>query len=118
MGSPSGAALQLQVEQTGFFSRSSPLPTLGRPTDVIAEVFNMHVGEARLFILRGQPAVVRLKERTGFDAEAYTREKSELKDRLLRLKREQGYTQWLSDLRQQAEGRSEISINQNWQPGL
>lgn len=107
-----GQALQTQVEQTGFFSRTSSIPKLGRPLDVISEVFRMNVGDARVFTLQDKPAVVLLKERTGFDAEAYAKEKDELRQRVLLQKREQFFAQWLSDLRRMAEESKIVSLNQ------
>jgi len=102
-----------EVEQTGFFSRSSAIPKLGRPQDFITEAFRMRVGETRVFILQGKPTLAVLKERTGFDAEAYAKEKAEVEQRVLRQKRERIFSQWLSDLRRQAEERGEISLNQS-----
>jgi peptidyl-prolyl cis-trans isomerase D len=104
--------LHTPVEETGFFSRGSAIPKLGRPQELITEAFRMGVGEARMFTLQGKPAVVALKERTTFDAEAYAKEKAEVSQRVLRQKRERLFSQWLSDLRQQAEQRGEIFLNQ------
>jgi peptidyl-prolyl cis-trans isomerase D len=104
-------ALQAQVEQTGFFSRSSSIPKLGRPADVIGEIFRMGLGEARVFVLQEKPAVLVLKERTGFDAEAYAKEREQVNQRVLQQKRDRFFAQWLSDLRQSAEDRHLISLN-------
>ncbi|MGH8057924.1 MAG: peptidylprolyl isomerase [Candidatus Entotheonellia bacterium] len=105
-------ALQTQVEQTGFFSRTSAIPKLGRPLDVISEVFRMHVGDARVFTLQEKPTIVLLKERTGFDAEAYAKEKEQLRHRVLLQKRDRFFAQWLSDLRRIAEESKIVTLNQ------
>ncbi len=73
----------------------------------------MTMGEARVVDLPEQPAVVVLKERQEFDAEAYEKEKAQMRQQMLRQKREQIFTQWSNDLRRQAEERHEISVNQN-----
>jgi len=106
-------ALNMPVDQTGFFSRNSGIPKLGRPMDFIKEAFQMTVGEARVVTLQGQPAVAVLKERTGFDASVFEKEQAQVRQRLLRQKRDQIFAQWSADLRRQAEDRGEISINQN-----
>jgi peptidyl-prolyl cis-trans isomerase D len=106
-------ALNAHTEQTGLFSRNSAIPKLGRPQEFIGEVFRMRVGEARVVDLMEQPAVVVLKERKGFDAEAYEHEKAQMRQQVLRQKREQTFAQWSNDLRRQAGERHEISVNQN-----
>jgi hypothetical protein len=102
-----------QVEQTGLFSRNSTIPTLGRPQAFIKEAFQMRLGDARVADLMGQPAIIVLKERQAFDAEAYEKEKAQLKQRIARQRRDQVFAQWSNDLRQQAEERRRISINQS-----
>jgi peptidyl-prolyl cis-trans isomerase D len=106
-------ALRTQTEQTGLFSRNSTIPTLGRPQGFVREVFRMGVGEARVVDLTEQPTVVVLKERKELDAEAYEKDKAQVRQRVLRQKREQTFAQWSNDLRRQAEGRHEISVNQS-----
>jgi peptidyl-prolyl cis-trans isomerase D len=105
--------LNTQTEQTGLFSRNSAIPQWGRPQGFIREVFRMTVGEARVVDLSEQPAVVVLKERQEFDAEAYEKEKAQLRQQMLRQKREQTFAQWSNDLRRQAEERHEIAVNQS-----
>ena len=104
--------LGTQVEHTGFFSRASSIPKLGRPLDVISGVFRMPVGDARVFTLQEKPALVLLKERTGFDAEAYAREREQLRQRVLLQKRDRFFAHWLSDLRRMAEESKIVSLNQ------
>jgi peptidyl-prolyl cis-trans isomerase D len=106
-------ALHTQTEQTGLFSRTSTIPKLGPAQGFIKEVFRMGVGEARVVDLMEQPAVVVLRERKEFDAEAYAQEKAQVRQRVLRQKREQIFAQWSNDLRRQAEERREISVNQS-----
>jgi peptidyl-prolyl cis-trans isomerase D len=106
-------ALHTQPEQTGLFSRNSAIPKLGPAPGFIREVFRMNVGEARVLDLMEQPAVVVLRERKGFDAEAYALEKAQVRQRLLHQKREQTFAQWSNDLRRQTEERREISVNQS-----
>jgi peptidyl-prolyl cis-trans isomerase D len=105
-------ALNTQTEQTGLFSRNSAIPKLGRPQGFIREVFGMNVGEARIVDLLDQPAVVVLKERKEFDADAYEKDKAQMKQQVLRQKREQTFAQWSNDLRRQAEERHQISVTQ------
>jgi hypothetical protein len=105
--------LNAQAEQTGMFARNSTIPKLGRPPAFIKETFQMNVGEARVIDLLDQPAVVILKEREPFDAEAYEKDKVQLKQRVLRQRRDQTFAQWADDLRRQAEERHEIAINQS-----
>jgi peptidyl-prolyl cis-trans isomerase D len=105
--------LNTQAEQTGLFSRNSTVPTLGHPQAFIKEAFRMRVGDARVVDLTGQPAIIVLKERQAFDAEAYEKDKAQLKQRALRQRRDQVFAQWSNDLRQQAEERHLISINQS-----
>jgi peptidyl-prolyl cis-trans isomerase D len=105
--------LNTQPEETGLFSRNSTIPKLGRPQGFIREVFRMRVGEARVVDLMEQPAIVVPKERKEFDAEAYEKEKAQVRQQALRQKREQTFAQWSQDLRRQAEERHEISINQS-----
>jgi hypothetical protein len=54
-----------------------------------------------------------LKERQEFDAEAYEKEKAQLKQRVLRQRRDQTFAQWSNDLRREAEEHRQITINQN-----
>jgi hypothetical protein len=96
-----------------MFARNSTIPKLGRPPAFIKETFQMNVGEARVIDLLDQPAVVILKEREPFDAEAYEKDKVQLKQRVLRQRRDQTFAQWADDLRRQAEERHEIAINQS-----
>jgi peptidyl-prolyl cis-trans isomerase D len=105
--------LNMQPEQTGLFSRNGAIPKLGRPQELIREVFRMHVGEGRVVELLEQPAVVVLTERKEFDAEEYEKEKVRLKQQVLRQKRDQTFSQWSNELRQQAEARREISVNES-----
>jgi len=102
-----------QAEQTGLFSRGGTVDKLGRPQELIRTAFRMTVGEARVVNLSDQPAVIVLKERSAFDAEAYEREKEQVRQRLLRQKQEQIFAQWANDMRRQVEDRHQISINQN-----
>jgi hypothetical protein len=102
-----------QVEHTGLFTRSTTIPKLGRPLEFIRETFRMGVGEARLVNLQGQPAIAVLTERTAFDPEAYMTEKAQVRQRVLRQKRDQTFAQWVNDIRRQMEDRQEVSINQN-----
>jgi peptidyl-prolyl cis-trans isomerase D len=106
-------AFNTQPEQTGLFSRNGTIPKLGRPQEFIREVFRMRVGEGRVVDLLEQPAVVVLTEHKEFDAEGYEKDKAQLKQQVLRQKREQTFSQWSNELRRQAEERREISINQN-----
>jgi peptidyl-prolyl cis-trans isomerase D len=106
------AALQMPVEHTGLFARGTTIPTLGRPMEFIAEAFRMAVGEARLVHLQGQPAIAVLTERTPFDAEAYEKERAQVRQRLLRQKRDQMFAQWVDDVRRRMEDRHEVSVNQ------
>ncbi len=106
-------SLNTQTEQTGFFSRNGAIPQLGRPQEFIREVFRMRVGDVRVVDLLEQPAVAVLVERKEFDAEGYEKDKAQLKQQVLRQKREQSFSQWSNELRRQAEERHEISVNQN-----
>jgi peptidyl-prolyl cis-trans isomerase D len=106
-------ALNTQAEQTGFFARNSTIPKLGRPQGFIKQVFSMSVDEARVIDLMEQPAVVVLKERKAFDAAAFEKEKAQVRQQVLRQKREQTFTQWSNELRQRAAERHEISINES-----
>jgi peptidyl-prolyl cis-trans isomerase D len=106
-------AFNTQTEQTGLFSRNGAIPKLGRPQEFIREVFRMRVGEGRVVDLLEQPAVVVLTEHKEFDAEGYEKEKAQMKQQVLRQKREQTFSQWSNALRRQAEERREILINQN-----
>jgi peptidyl-prolyl cis-trans isomerase D len=105
--------LNIQAEQTGMFSRDSTIPKLGHPPAFIQEAFRMSVGDARVIDLSEQPAVMVLRERQGFDAEAYEQEKAQLQQRVVRQRRDQTFAQWAKDLRRQAEERHQISINPN-----
>ena len=102
-----------QAEETGMFSRNSAIPKLGRPQPFVREVFRMRVGDTQVVDLLNQPAVVVLKERETFDPEAYEKEKAQLRQRVLRQRREQTFAEWSNDVRQQAEEEREISINQS-----
>jgi peptidyl-prolyl cis-trans isomerase D len=106
-------ALNTQAEQTDMFSRNSTIPKLGHPQAFIKEAFRMHVGDVRVVDLMEQPAIIVLKERQAFDAEAYEKDKAQLKQRVLRQRRDQVFARWSNDLRQQAEERQQISINQS-----
>jgi peptidyl-prolyl cis-trans isomerase D len=104
-------AFNTQTEHTGLFSRNGAIPKLGRPQEFIREVFRMRVGEGRVVDLLEQPAVVVLTEHKEFDAEGYEKDKAQMKQQVLRQKREQTFTQWSNDLRRQAEERREIAVN-------
>jgi peptidyl-prolyl cis-trans isomerase D len=104
-------AFNAQTEHTGLFSRNGAIPKLGRPQEFIREVFRMRVGEGRVVDLLEQPAVVVLTEHKEFDAEAYEKDKAQMKQQVLRQKREQTFSQWSNDLRRQAEERREIAVN-------
>jgi peptidyl-prolyl cis-trans isomerase D len=107
-------AFNAETEQTGLFSRDGVIPKLGHPTEFIREVFRMRVGEGRVVDLLGQPAVIVLKEHKEFDTEGYEKDKAQLKQQVLRQKREQVFSEWSNQLRRQAEVRREISVNQNF----
>lgn len=104
-------AFNTQTEQTGLFARNGAIPKLGRPQEFIREVFRMRVGEGRVVDLLEQPAVVVLTEHKEFDAEGYEKDKAQMKQQVLRQKREQTFSQWSNDLRRQAEERHEIAVN-------
>jgi peptidyl-prolyl cis-trans isomerase D len=104
-------AFNTQTEQTGLFSRNGAIPKLGRPQEFIQEVFRMRVGEGRVVDLLEQPAVVVLTEHKEFDAEGYEKDKAQMKQQVLRQKREQTFSQWANELRRQAEERHEIAVN-------
>jgi hypothetical protein len=106
-------AFNTQTEQTGLFSRNGAIPKLGRPQEFIREVFRMRVGEGRVVDLLEQPAVIVLVEHKEFDAEGYEKDKAQVKQQVLRQKREQIFSQWSNELRRQAEEGHEISVNQN-----
>jgi peptidyl-prolyl cis-trans isomerase D len=105
--------LNTQTEQTGLFSRNGAIPKLGRPQGFIREVFRMRVGEARVVDLLEQPAVVVLTEHKAFDAEGFEKDKAQVRQQVLRQKREQTFSQWSDELRRQAEERREVSVNQS-----
>jgi peptidyl-prolyl cis-trans isomerase D len=105
--------LDSQAEQTGLFSRGGTIAKLGRPQGFIRTAFRMTVGEARVVNLLDQPAVIVLKERSSLDAEAYEREKEQVQQRLLQQKQAQIFAQWANEMRQLADDRNQISINQN-----
>jgi hypothetical protein len=84
---------------------------LGRPQEFIREVFRMRVGEGRVVDLLEQPAVVVLTEHKEFDAEGYEKDKAQMKQQVLRQKRDQTFSQWSNELRRQAEERHEIAVN-------
>jgi hypothetical protein len=96
-----------------MFSRNSTIPKLGHPQAFMREVFRMSVGDTHIIDVLEQPAVVVLKERQGFDAEAYEQEKAQVKQRVVRQRRDQTFAQWSNDLRRQAEEHRQISINQS-----
>ena len=104
-------AFNTQTEQTGLFPRNGAIPKLGRPQEFIREVFRMRVGEGRVVDLLEQPAVVVLTEHKEFDAEGYEKDRAQMKQQVLRQKREQTFSQWSNDLRRQAEERREIAVN-------
>jgi len=106
-------AVKAQVEETGLFSRNSTIPKLGRSPGFINDLFRMNVGEARVVDLLDQPAIVILKERTAFDEEAYAKEKGQMRDQVLRQKRERAFTQWSDDLHWRAQERHEIVVNES-----
>jgi hypothetical protein len=58
-----------------------------------------------------QPAVVVLTEHKEFDAEDYEKDKAQMKQQVLRQKREQTFSQWFNELVRQAEEASRISVN-------
>jgi peptidyl-prolyl cis-trans isomerase D len=105
--------LNIQTEQTGLFARNGTIPKLGRPQAFIREIFRMRVGEARVVDLLEQPAVVVLTEHKEFDAEGFEKDKAQVRQRVLRQKREQTFSQWAEELRRQAEERRELSVNQS-----
>jgi hypothetical protein len=73
----------------------------------------MRVGEGRVVDLLEQPAVITLIEHKEFDAESYEKNKAQVKQQVLRQKRDQIFSQWSNELRRQAEEGHEISVNQN-----
>jgi peptidylprolyl isomerase/peptidyl-prolyl cis-trans isomerase D len=106
-------AFNAQTEQTGLFSRNGTIPKLGRPQELMREVFRMRVGEGRVVDLLEQPAVVILTEHQEFDTEGYEKERAQVRQQVLRQKREQTFSQWANELRREAEDRHEISVNQS-----
>jgi hypothetical protein len=71
------------------------------------------MGEARVINILEQPAVVVLTAHKEFDAEGYEKDKGQMKQQVLRQKREQTFSQWSNELRRQAEARHEIAVNEN-----
>lgn len=106
-------ALSAQVEETGMFSRNSAIPNLGRPQSLVTDAFRMRVGDVQRVELANQPALIMLKGREAFNPEDYEKDKTQLRQRVLRQRREQVFTEWSNDMRRQAEATKEIAINQN-----
>jgi peptidyl-prolyl cis-trans isomerase D len=105
--------LSTQAAETGLFSRNSAIPGFGRPQPFMSEAFRMRLGDVRIADLGNQPALVMLKEREEPDPEVYATEQTQLRQRVLRQRRDQVFSEWLEAVRRRAEEQQEITINQS-----
>jgi peptidyl-prolyl cis-trans isomerase D len=94
----------LKVVETGDFTPSRWLPTLGRDDDFIGKVLSLKVGEISLaFAGRRGYFIVKLLDRTEPDSAQYQVKKTTIRDQLLQEKRNRYLGEWMNTLKEKAD---------------
>ena len=98
------------VQTTEFFKRTGMIPKLGYERDMVATAFTLtQAGPFPDKPLKGRKGyyVIRFNERKPPEAEAFDKEKADVRKKLLDQKQFKAFETWLSQLRDQSEIRIE-----------
>jgi len=98
---------------TGYFKRNATIPEVGYEPNLTAAVFKLSKNNPLPEnIVKGQKGfyVIRLKDRKEPETEAFKKQKSDLLDRLLQMKKQRAFDEWLSLVR----NKSEITVEEGF----
>ena len=98
----SAEALGATVKTTGYFKRNDAVPEVGYEPNLTAEVFKLSKkNPLPENIISGQKGfyVIRFKDRKEPDPEAFKKQESELLSKLLQMKKQRAFDQWLAQVR-------------------
>ena len=98
----SAEALGAMVKTTGYFKRNDAVPEVGYEPNLTAEVFKLSKkNPLPENIISGQKGfyVVRFRDRKEPDPEAFKKQESELLSKLLQMKKQRAFDQWLAQVR-------------------
>ncbi|HIJ55186.1 MAG TPA: hypothetical protein HPQ03_03575 [Deltaproteobacteria bacterium] len=105
----SGAALNA----TGYFKRNATIPEVGYEPNLTAVAFKLSKNNPLPEnVVKGQKGfyVIRFIDRKEPDTEAFKKQKSDLLDRLLQMKKQRAFDEWLS----QVKNNSEITVEEGF----
>ena len=107
------AALNATVNTTGYFKRNDTIPEVGYEPNLTAAAFNLSKNKpVPETVVKGQKGfyIIQFKDRKEPDMEEFKKQKSDLLDKLLQMKKQRAFEEWLSQLR----NNSEITIEEGF----
>jgi peptidyl-prolyl cis-trans isomerase D len=107
------AKYDLKVNSTGFFKRNEPVLDIGLERGIIEAAFKLsNKTKWPEKVIKGKKGyyVISFKERKKADPEGFVKEKTNIKERLLRQKRIKTFDEWLTQIRK----KSNISIEKDF----
>jgi len=109
----------VQVEETGPFERVDSIPKIGRVADLTADAFTL-APEAplapKVYATGGDAIVVALRARTPADMAGFEGAKDQLRETLLKQKREAVLTAYLSYLMRRAQSEGALEVRTDARP--
>lgn len=101
------------VKETAFFKREGEIPNIGYEREISAKAFELgKKGNISQEVLQGSQGfyVIRLKERKESDPEAFEKQKTEIREKLLQQKRYDTFNTFIADLKK----HSQIKIHEKY----
>ena len=98
---------------TGYFKRNATIPEVGYEPNLTAAVFKLSKNNPLPEnVVKGQKGfyVIRLKDRKEPDTEEFKKQTSDLLDRLLQMKKQRAFDEWLSQVR----NNSDITVEEGF----
>ncbi len=95
----------LELVETGFFTRSDPVPKIGDDGELKEELFCLGEKEFfdKLYVNDDGVYIIRVEERKEVDMDEFKRKKERIKDQIAYLKRERIFSDWIKLLRKRAK---------------
>jgi parvulin-like peptidyl-prolyl isomerase len=95
---------KVMMDSTTQFSRTQPVPKIGRAAEITAAAFILEEGiiSPMLESNRGYYFVV-VTERTSFNEEAFLAQRENIRTRLLNQKSQKFFTEWYEQLKEEAD---------------
>ena len=97
-------SIKIMMDSTTQFSRTQPVPKIGRAAEITAAAFILEEGiiSPMLESNRGYYFVV-VTERTSFNEEAFLAQRENIRTRLLNQKSQKFFTEWYEQLKEEAD---------------